>query len=85
VENLAPQSVKLRWEDEKRQWAGISIRDKVEGTREIIFTLNTVRPRELLAVHHNRIKTWVLEKAGVRYIENFYGLSSSKTSENSCG
>jgi integrase len=139
----------LRWEDVNRQWKGISIRDKVEGAREIpltpyvahllaslprrnewVFssptsatgclsepnaphtrackaaglpglTLHglrrsfksltewlevpvgvvaqiqghkpsataekhyTVRPLELLAVHHERIESWILEQAGI--------------------
>lgn len=141
----------LRWEDVNTQWKGISIRDKVEGTREIpatpymlhllstlprrnewIFssptsatgclsepntphtracrsagleglTLHglrrsfksltewlevpvgvvaqiqghkpsataekhyTVRPLELLAVHHERIESWMLEQAGIAF------------------
>jgi len=40
----------LRWDDLNTQWKGISIRDKVEGTREIpltpyVETLLTALPR----------------------------------------
>jgi integrase len=141
----------LRWEDVNTKWKGISIRDKVEGTREIpatpymlhllaalprrnewVFPSNTsatgcltepnnphtrackaaglegltlhglrrsfksltewlevpvgvvaqiqghkpsataekhytVRPLELLRVHHERIETWMLEQAGIKF------------------
>jgi integrase len=141
----------LRWEDVNTKWKGISIRDKVEGTREIpatpymlhllaalprrnewVFPSNTsasgcltepnnphtracnaaglegltlhglrrsfksltewlevpvgvvaqiqghkpsataekhytVRPLELLRVHHERIETWILEQAGIAF------------------
>lgn len=141
----------LRWEDVNTQWKGISIRDKVDGTREIPLTPYvahllanlprrnewmfssptsasgcltepntphtrackaaglegltlhglrrsfksltewlevpvgivaqiqghkpsataekhyTVRPLELLALHHNRIEAWILEQAGIAF------------------
>lgn len=141
----------LRWQDVNTQWKGVSIRDKVEGTREIPLTPYTahllaalplrnewvfssptsasgclsepnnphtrackaaglegltlhglrrsfksltewleipagvvaqiqghkpsataekhytVRPLELLAVHHNRIEAWILEQAGIGF------------------
>lgn len=142
----------LKWEDVNTQWKGITIRDKVEGTREVPLTpyvatlLNglprrnewvfssatsstgcltvpntphgrackvagldglslhglrrsfksltewlevpvgivaqiqghkpsataekhyTVRPLELLALHHNRIEAWILEQAGIEFV-----------------
>ncbi len=83
----------LRWDDINTKWRGLTIRDKVEGTRVIPFTPYvaqllaipagvvaqlmghkpsetaekhyTVRPLDLLRVHHEKIEAWILEQAGI--------------------
>jgi hypothetical protein len=45
----------LRWEDVNTQWKGISIRDKVEGTREIPATPYMLHTRACKAAGHSRV------------------------------